>query len=77
LIRSLTDAQLELATAPPRARGDAPAATIERVLIGHCDTHRAGIMAKANQAQDAASAWRTLGADARRDLTGASLRQQS
>ena len=56
LIRSLTDAKLSLATKPPRSCGETLAATIERVMIGHYDTHRAAIKAKATDAPDAASA---------------------
>jgi uncharacterized damage-inducible protein DinB len=40
LLRGLTDAQLDLPTQPPRARGELLARTVERVLIGHIDTHR-------------------------------------
>jgi hypothetical protein len=46
LIHGLTDAQLDLPTQPPRARGEALAGTIERVLIGHYTTHHADIEAK-------------------------------
>ena len=46
LIRGLSDAQLDLETRPPRARGERLAQTIERVLIGHYDAHRAGIEGK-------------------------------
>ena len=45
-ILSLTDQQLDLPTKPPRARTPALAQTIERVLIGHLDTHRVAIEAK-------------------------------
>lgn len=40
----------------PRSCGETLAATIERVMIGHYDTHRAAIKAKATDAPDAASA---------------------
>lgn len=46
LLLGLTDAQLDLPTRPPRARGEHLEATVGRVLIGHCDTHRAEIEAK-------------------------------
>jgi hypothetical protein len=46
LIRGLTDEQLQLPTKPPRARGEVLAVTIERVMIGHYETHRAEIEAK-------------------------------
>lgn len=46
LLADLTDAQLALPTRPPRAQGQVLAETIERVLIGHYDTHRAEIEAK-------------------------------
>jgi uncharacterized damage-inducible protein DinB len=46
LLLVLTDDQLDLLTRPPRARGQHLGATIERVLIGHYDTHRAAIEAK-------------------------------
>lgn len=46
LLLDLTDEQLELPTRPPRARGQRLAETIERVLIGHYDTHRLEIEAK-------------------------------
>ena len=46
LLLSLTDAQLDLPTKPPRARGQRLAETIERVLIGHYDAHRTEIEAK-------------------------------
>lgn len=46
LLLRLTDAQLDLATRPPRADGQRLGETIERVLIGHIDAHRAQIEAK-------------------------------
>ena len=46
LILSLTDAQLDLPTKPARSKGVILGDTIERVLIGHYDTHRAAIEAK-------------------------------
>jgi len=46
LIRGLTEAQLDLPTNPPRARGQRLAETIELVLIGHHDGHRREIEAK-------------------------------
>jgi uncharacterized damage-inducible protein DinB len=46
LLLDLTDAQLDLPTRPPRARSQVLAETIERVLIGHYDVHRAEIEAK-------------------------------
>lgn len=50
LLRGLTDAQLELPTRPPRAGGrQLLAETIERVLIGHYETHRAAIEGKLAQ----------------------------
>lgn len=46
LIRDLTDEQLVLPTRPARANAQPLAETIERVLIGHYDTHRTEIEAK-------------------------------
>ena len=46
LLLELTDPQLELPTRPPRANAQILADTIDRVLIGHFDTHRLGIEAK-------------------------------
>ena len=46
LIRGLTEEQLDLPTKPPRAGDQRLAETIERVLIGHYDGHRAQIEAK-------------------------------
>jgi hypothetical protein len=46
LILDLTDEQLDRPTRPPRALGQLLGETIERVLIGHYDTHRAEIEAK-------------------------------
>ena len=46
LLLALTDAQLALPTRPPRANAQVLADTIDLVLIGHFDTHRAGIEAK-------------------------------
>lgn len=47
LLAALTDEQLDLVTRPPRANGQRLAETIERVLIGHIEAHRAEIEAKA------------------------------
>jgi DinB superfamily len=46
LIASLDDDQLALPTRPPRARAQALADTIDRVLIGHYDAHRRAIERK-------------------------------
>jgi len=46
LLLDLTDAQLALPTRPPRANAQVLADTIDLVLIGHFDTHRAAIEAK-------------------------------
>jgi uncharacterized damage-inducible protein DinB len=46
LLLDLTDEQLDLPTRPPRARSQALAETIERVLIGHYDGHRQDIETK-------------------------------
>jgi hypothetical protein len=46
LIRGLTEAQLDLPTRPRRASDERLATTIQRVLIGHYDTHRRDIEAK-------------------------------
>ena len=46
LLLDLTDAQLALPTRPPRANAQILADTIDRVLVGHFDTHRVGIEAK-------------------------------
>jgi len=46
LLRGLTDEQLDRSTRPPRARAAILADTIDRVLIGHVDAHRADIEAK-------------------------------
>jgi len=46
LLADLTDEQLSLPTRPPRARAELLEGTIERVLIGHYDAHRADIEAK-------------------------------
>lgn len=46
LLRSLTDDQLDLEARPPRAKGQVLAETIEGVLIGHYDGHRADIETK-------------------------------
>ena len=46
LILDLTDAQLNLPTRPPRANAPALSITVDRVLIGHFETHRAAIEAK-------------------------------
>jgi hypothetical protein len=46
LIQSLSDEQLDLPTRSPRAKGERLAETIERVLIGRYDAHRADIAGK-------------------------------
>jgi hypothetical protein len=46
LLRRLTDRQLQLPTKPPRAGGQTLGQTIERVMIGHVDLHRAEIESK-------------------------------
>jgi hypothetical protein len=46
LLSDLTDDQLDLPTRPPRANAQLLAETIDRVLIGHHDTHRAAIETK-------------------------------
>jgi uncharacterized damage-inducible protein DinB len=46
LILSLADEQLDLPTKPPRANAQVLTDTIERVLIGHVDTHREAIESK-------------------------------
>ena len=46
LLLDLTDEQLDLPTRPPRANAQPLAETIERVLIGHYEAHRAEIEAK-------------------------------
>lgn len=46
LLRGLTDAQLTVLTRPRRAREQRLGETIESVLIGHFDGHRAAIAAK-------------------------------
>ena len=46
LIRGLSEEQLAMPTKPPRARDQRLAETIELVLIGHYDGHRAEIEAK-------------------------------
>lgn len=46
LLLDLTDAHLELPTRPPRAKAEILAHTIDRVMIGHFDTHRTSIVAK-------------------------------
>lgn len=46
LILEVTDEELDRPTRPPRARGQALGETIERLLIGHYDTHRTEIEAK-------------------------------
>jgi hypothetical protein len=43
LVEGLTDAQLDLPTRPPRARAQTLADTIERVMVGHVQTHRSEI----------------------------------
>lgn len=51
LILALSDAQLDLPTKPPRARGQRLAVTIEQVLIAHYDGHRQEIEAKLRATQ--------------------------
>jgi uncharacterized damage-inducible protein DinB len=46
LLLTLSDDQLDLPTRPPRAQGERLLTTIERVLVGHVDVHRAAIEAK-------------------------------
>ena len=46
LLIELAEEELDRPTRPPRARGQLLGETIERVLIGHYDTHRAEIEAK-------------------------------
>ena len=46
LLRNLTDDHLDRETRPSRANGQLLAETIEQVLIGHHDGHRADIEAK-------------------------------
>jgi hypothetical protein len=46
LVRSLSDAQLDQPTKPPRASAPTVATAIELILIQHIDTHRASIEAK-------------------------------
>lgn len=46
LLLELTEEQLDLPTRPPRANAQRLGVTIERVLIGHYDAHRAAIEAK-------------------------------
>jgi uncharacterized damage-inducible protein DinB len=46
ILRGLTDEQLALPTNPPRGRHRRLAETIEHVLIGHYDGHRADIESK-------------------------------
>jgi uncharacterized damage-inducible protein DinB len=46
LILTLSDEHLQLPTRPPRSHAETLAATIERVLIGHYDVHRAEIETK-------------------------------
>lgn len=52
LLRGLADEQLDLPTQPPRARGELLARTIQRVLIGHLNTHRREIEVKLRAARD-------------------------
>lgn len=52
LVVGLTDEQLDLPTRPARARNQRLAETIEVVLIGHYDTHRLSIDAKARAMGD-------------------------
>jgi uncharacterized damage-inducible protein DinB len=51
LVESLTDEQLALPTRPPRAKDQALAGTIERVMIGHIHTHRRQIESKLRVSQ--------------------------
>jgi len=53
LLRGLTDEQLDLPTQPPRGRGELLGRTVERVLIGHYDTHRSEIERKLRRADRA------------------------
>ena len=46
LLLDLTDEQLEMPTRPPRANAEILADTIDRIMIGHFDTHRVAIEAK-------------------------------
>ena len=46
LLGGLTDAQLDLVAQPPRAGDASLATTIERVMIGYVDHHRAEIESK-------------------------------
>jgi uncharacterized damage-inducible protein DinB len=46
LILTLSDEHLQLPTRPARSHAESLAATIERVLIGHYDVHRAEIETK-------------------------------
>jgi hypothetical protein len=46
IIRTLTDEQLDLPTRPPRARNQALAEMVERVLIGHYRAHHDDIASK-------------------------------
>ena len=52
LLRGLTDEQLDLVTQPPRARNQRLEETIEQVLIGHYDGHRADIESKVRRRTD-------------------------
>jgi uncharacterized damage-inducible protein DinB len=51
LLLELREAQLDLPTRPPRANAQPLGVTIERVLIGHYDTHRAAIETKLRRAK--------------------------
>jgi hypothetical protein len=46
LILGLTDRELDLPTRPPRAHRERLATTIERVMVGHHEVHRASIEIK-------------------------------
>lgn len=51
LLLELMDAQLDLPTRPPRANAQALSVMIERVLIGHYDTHLAAVETKVRRPQ--------------------------
>jgi uncharacterized damage-inducible protein DinB len=51
LLLELPEEQLDLPTRPPRANAEPLGVTIERVLIGHYDTHRAAIETKLRRAK--------------------------
>ena len=62
LISGLTDEQLTLPTRPTRARGQALADTIEKVLIAHYDAHRRDIERKLREMVSAGTV-REIGRD--------------